>query len=140
MEEQLRLLGTLLPDLIAKLPRMKAALLLALVKDTQVKSPACPLGNMQSACSCAQIRMQARQHGPNVHGQEGRAELHKWYIKMLYAQPSQLMSCVSGSMKDIYSAALACSQELKATDELIWGVVIIVKANSCRASLGGCCG
>ena len=35
------MLGTLLPDLIAKLPKMKAALLLALVKDTQVESPAC---------------------------------------------------------------------------------------------------
>ena len=39
VEEQLGLLGTLLPDLIAKLPKMKAALLLALVKDTQVESP-----------------------------------------------------------------------------------------------------
>ena len=37
MEEQLNVLGTLLPDLIAKLPQMKASLLLALVKDTQVQ-------------------------------------------------------------------------------------------------------
>ena len=36
VEEQLSMLGTLLPDLTAKLPSMKAALLLALVKDTQV--------------------------------------------------------------------------------------------------------
>ncbi len=36
VEEQLNVLGTLLPDLIAKLPYMKASLLLALVKDTQV--------------------------------------------------------------------------------------------------------
>ncbi len=41
VEEQLGMLGTLLPDLIAKLPKMKAALLLALVKDTQVESSAC---------------------------------------------------------------------------------------------------
>lgn len=41
VEEQLGLLGTLLPDLIAKLPKMKAALLLALVKNTQVESSAC---------------------------------------------------------------------------------------------------
>ncbi len=32
------MLGTLLPDLIMKLPKMKAGLLLALVKDTQVRS------------------------------------------------------------------------------------------------------
>lgn len=37
VEEQLNVLGTLLPDLIAKLPQMKASLLLALVKDTQVQ-------------------------------------------------------------------------------------------------------
>ena len=37
MEEQLNVLGTLLPDLIAKLPWMKASLLLALVEDTQVQ-------------------------------------------------------------------------------------------------------
>ena len=36
VEEQLSMLGTLLPDLIAKLPKMKAALLVALVEDTQV--------------------------------------------------------------------------------------------------------
>jgi hypothetical protein len=37
VEEQVKVLGTLLPDLIAKLPQMKASLLLALVKDTQVQ-------------------------------------------------------------------------------------------------------
>ena len=36
VEEQLSMLGTLLPDLIMKLPKMKADLLLALVKDTEV--------------------------------------------------------------------------------------------------------
>ena len=36
VEEQLFMLGTLLPDLIEKLPKMKAGLLLALVKDTEV--------------------------------------------------------------------------------------------------------
>ncbi len=36
VEEQLSMLGTLLPDLIMKLPKMKAGLLLALVKDTEV--------------------------------------------------------------------------------------------------------
>ena len=36
VEEQLTMLGTLLPDLIMKLPKMKAGLLLALVRDTEV--------------------------------------------------------------------------------------------------------
>ena len=37
VEQQLNVLGALLPDLIAKLPQMKASLFLALVKDTQVQ-------------------------------------------------------------------------------------------------------
>ena len=123
VEEQLGLLGTLLPDLIAKLPRMKAALLLALVKDTQVESPACMQGNVQGTRSHAHSRKQAMQHNVVDHIQGRTACTGMPYNSRVrqctYLLVEAYQSCVSGCKLKSSSAASGSSQDLKALNELI---------------------